>query len=124
MEQHKIRMTLVPLSEEEVKKFKCLDLVALYVDQKSGVINVGRPSIAPYYPAFANMFGFNSALEKGYYLVLKEETELADKPIYSVEISSVKTVIDVKQVNFLGDEIKVDDVLANYLKNKENKIRK
>lgn len=124
MEQHKIRMTLVPLNEEEVKKFKSLDLVALYVDKKSGVINVGRPSIAPYYPALANMFGFNSALDKGYYLVLKEETELADKPIYSVEISSVKTVIDVTQVNVLDDEIKVNDVLANYLKNNENKIRK
>ncbi len=116
------RMTLVPLNAEEIRNFGLSDVVAVFVDQKSGVINVGRPSLAPYYPAIANMFGFNSALDKDYYMVLKEEIELKDKSIYSVIVSPEQTIIDVVLVNEL-DNLEVEDVLAKYLQ-RENKMRK
>lgn len=125
MDTHEIRMTLVPLSDDEVRQYGLTDVVALYVDSKSGVINVGRPSLAPYYPALANMFGFNSALEKGYYLVLKEKVEFSDKQIYSVNISSVHTVLSVSRLKLEANWLKSDNLLENYLINEEKKkIRK
>lgn len=122
MDTHEIRMTLVPLSDDEVKKYGLMDVVALYVDSKSGVINVGRPSLAPYYPAFANMFGFNRAIEKGYYLALKEKKEFSDRQVYSVNISSVHTIVNVSRLK--SDEFKDDNLLENYLVREELKIRK
>lgn len=115
MEKHAIRLTLVPLSDEEVRQYGLQDVVALYMDQDSGVVNVGRPSLAPYYPIIANMFGFKKAIEKGYYLKIKEKTELANKQIYSIIISPEQTVTEVSRVNSLLDSEIADDILANYL---------
>lgn len=123
MEIHPVRLTLVPLSEEEVRQYGLQDVVALYMNNNSEIINVGRPSLAPYYPIIANMFGFNRAIEKGYYLVLKENIELQDKPIYSIIVNRNQTIDAVSIVNSLPKEVEVNDLLANYIE-KQNKIRK
>lgn len=111
-------MTLVPLSDDEVKALELSDVVALYVDQKSGVINVGRPYLAPYYPALANMFGFSASLERGYYLVIKESIDLADKMVYSVVVTSEQTIGEVSIINSVDTD---PDLLANYCNNKMRK---
>lgn len=131
MEKYVTKMTLIPLNDDEVTKYGLSDVVALYRDSKSGVINVGRPSLAPYYPSLANMFGFYSALEKGYYFVLKEKVDIRDKRVYSVVINSSQTILEVSQVNTLSEEeldvnLKNEassvDILANICQ--KNEIRK
>ena len=43
------------------------NVIALYKDL---VVNVGKPSLAPYYPSLSNMFGYDKASEKGIYEIV------------------------------------------------------
>ncbi len=118
MNNQEIMVTLIPLNKDELSNVSLYNVRALYQDNRSGIINVGRPSIAAYKPIIGNMFGYSSSNNKGYYLMLDEEVILSDKPIYQVKISKDATVTSVKKIN----DVEYNDVLSSFLKNNQRKI--
>lgn len=101
---------LIPVSEEELRMYSMANLVALYKTESTGVINVGKPYLASYYPALANMYGYKCASEKGYFFSSDELVEVSDKPVYLVEITSEQTILDVQKVNLVDGHDLLSDI--------------
>ena len=49
---------------------ECINLANIIALYKDKVVNVGKPSLAPYYPSLSNMFGYERASEKGIYEIV------------------------------------------------------
>lgn len=99
---------ILPLTNEELKKCYLTDVIALYKSESNGNINVGRPGLVSYFPAFANMYGFDDAKEKGYYFVLNEGDIVSDKPVYKISVDASEKV---KSIDLLND-VEYTDLLA------------
>lgn len=104
-------MYLVPVDDEEIKShaISLADCVALYKCDKTGIINVGNPALTSYFPAMANMYGFKTASQKGYYLILENGQDILDKPVFQVLVSDEMTIVDAVRVN----SVECDDELIN-----------
>ena len=97
------------------------NVIALYKDT---VVNVGKPSLAPYYPGLSNMFGYSKASEKGIYekvsfISAKNNAE----PVYVIGINWDNYVIAfIKPANAAAELNPVfDSDLSEYTMVEENK---
>lgn len=113
-------LNLIPLTNEEVANFSLSDLVALYKTEQTGKINVGRPYLVSYFPVMANMYGFNDAIEKGYYIVVDDDTIVSDRPMYKISVDVYETV---KNANIMN-EIEYSDLLFKEINKSIKEINK
>lgn len=61
------------------------NVIALFKDR---VVNVGKPSLAPYYPGLSNMFGYDKASEKGIYEIVPFKGSNNNlEPVYVIGIN-------------------------------------
>ena len=79
-------MYIKPVNGDWTRECRNLgNVIALYKDT---VVNVGNPSLAPYYPQLSNMFGYNKASEKGIFeKVTFARAEKNDAPVYVIGVN-------------------------------------
>lgn len=111
---------IVPILDEEFAGSLAQGSIALYKTDSTGVINVGRPDLQAYVPMAANMYGFNDAVDKGYYMVLKEDEIVYDRAVYYITVSDEYTVVTTIKLN----SVESYDMLGQYLTDEVKKTMK
>lgn len=94
MKENAIYITPINNNLIENDNISLSDIVALYKVNGSDAINIGKPSVISYLPVMANMYGFNDALKKGYFLQIPNDqlNNYFDVPVFKVYITNVQTV--------------------------------
>lgn len=87
---------ITPINSELVNNnsISLTNIIALYIVNGSDAINVGKPSLTSYLPAMANMYGYNDAIKKGYFLQIpvNQLNNFFDVPVFKVYVTNVQTV--------------------------------
>lgn len=92
------------IEEDTIYEFFPNDCITLYEVNHNEHINVGYPALAPYSQIMGNMFGFNKALNKGYFVKVKRELlgYIKYHSLYEIEISNNLTINTIYGVNDKG----------------------
>ncbi len=96
---------LKPLTNDEVEEHNngFSDLYVLYRNKEGG-IEIGIPSMQRYFPATANMYGVDEAIEKAFFYCgsskLKEQAPtITDRPVYEVYPTDNRQVAEFNILN-------------------------
>ena len=116
MQNEDNKVVVIPLTPGDIERLSFVELsqiLVMYFDDPDK-INIGRPSLEPYMPAMANMYGFYDAKNRAVFMMLSGNfapiaESLAYHPVYEVTVSDEMTVKSAQ--NCFGVAIPLIDVL-------------
>lgn len=107
-------LVVMPISEDEVNKEKDFSSIYVLYKNKNDEIEIGIPDMMKYNAFLGNMYGWDNAGEKAFFLngaslLQKMAPDIEDRPVYYIEPTDDRKVASYKIINSVN--VKLTDIL-------------